>query len=211
MFEYSLLHWTTFITAAVLLNLSPGPDIAFILGQTVRGGRRAGFAAMAGIWGGALVHVGFATAGLSAILASSAVAFSLVKWVGAAYLIYLGLCALRSRGGAFVNDRVARGSSGLAVMRQGVLVSLSNPKVAIFFMAFLPQFVVPGSGPAWAQLALHGGLIIAVAAFIEPPLVLLGARLTNNLRSTPSVGMWLDRVLGSVFVALGIRLALQDR
>lgn len=72
MFDYSMLHWTAFVTAAVLLNLSPGPDIAFILGQTVRGGRRAGFAAMAGIWAGALVHVGFAAVGLSAILASSA-------------------------------------------------------------------------------------------------------------------------------------------
>ena len=102
MFDYSILHWTTFVTAAILLNLSPGPDIAFILGQTVRGGRRAGFAAMAGIWTGALVHVGFVAAGLTAILASSAVAFSIVKWVGTAYLIYLGLSALGSKGGKFI-------------------------------------------------------------------------------------------------------------
>lgn len=211
MFEYSMLHWTTFFTAAVLLNLSPGPDIAFILGQTVRGGRRAGFAAIAGIWTGALVHVSFAAAGLSAILASSAAAFSIVKWVGAAYLIYLGLSALGSQGGAFINDKVASRSSGLKVMRQGVLVSLLNPKVAIFFLAFLPQFVVPAMGPTWAQLALHGILIIGIAAFIEPPLVLLGARLTNSLRRNPSVGMWVDRALGSLFIALGTKLALQER
>lgn len=211
MFDYSMLHWTAFVTAAVLLNLSPGPDIAFILGQTVRGGRRAGFAAMAGIWTGALVHVGFAAVGLSAILASSAIAFSIVKWVGAAYLIYLGLSALRSQGGKFINDKVESSSSGLKVMRQGVLVSLLNPKVAIFFLAFLPQFVVPGMGPTWAQLALHGTLIIGVAALIEPPLVLLGARLTDSLRGNPVVGMWLDRVLGTLLISLGIKLALQDR
>ncbi len=164
MFDYSMLHWTTFVTAAILLNLSPGPDIAFILGQTVRGGRRAGFAAMAGIWTGALVHVGFAAAGLTAILASSAVAFSIVKWVGAAYLIYLGLSALGSQGGKFINDKVDISPSGLKVMRQGVLVSLLNPKVAIFFLAFLPQFVVPGMDPTWAQLALHGTLIITGTA-----------------------------------------------
>ncbi|MDA8586068.1 LysE family translocator [Rhodobacteraceae bacterium] len=211
MFDYSMLHWTTFFSAAVLLNLSPGPDIAFILGQTVRGGRRAGFAAMAGIWTGALVHVGFAAVGLTAILASSAAAFSIVKWVGAAYLIYLGLSALRSKGGAFINDKVESSPSGLKVMRQGVLVSLLNPKVAIFFLAFLPQFVVPGMGPTWAQLALHGSLIIGVAALIEPPLVLLGARLTDSLPSTPVVGKWLDRVLGTLLISLGIKLALQDR
>ena len=153
MFDYSILHWTTFVTAAILLNLSPGPDIAFILGQTVRGGRRAGFAAMAGIWTGALVHVGFVAAGLTAILASSAVAFSIVKWVGTAYLIYLGLSALGSKGGKFINDKVEISPSGLKVMRQGVLVSLLNPKVAFFFLAFLPQFVVPG----WVRLghSLH--------------------------------------------------------
>ena len=89
MFDYSLIHWTTFFTAAVLLNLAPGPDIAFILGQTVRGGRNSGFAAMFGIWTGAFGHVLMAAAGLSAILATSAMAFSIVKWAGAAYLIWL--------------------------------------------------------------------------------------------------------------------------
>ncbi|MGV6804819.1 MAG: LysE family translocator [Ruegeria sp.] len=211
MFDYSMLHWTTFFTAAVLLNLSPGPDIAFILGQTIKGGRRSGFAAMAGIWTGALVHVGFAAAGLSAILASSAVAFSIVKWIGAAYLIYLGISALRSPGGKFVNDKVESSPSDSKILKQGVLVSLLNPKVAIFFLAFLPQFVVSGAGPTWAQLALHGVLIIGVAAVIEPPLVLLGSHLAKGLRRSPTVGIWLDRTLGALFISLGVKLALQER
>ena len=211
MFDYSLLHGATFITAAVLLNLSPGPDIAFILGQTVRGGRRSGFAAMFGIWTGAFGHVLMAAAGLSAVLATSALAFSLVKWVGAAYLIWLGIAALRSGGGSFISDNVKTSPQLMPVFRQGILIALLNPKVAIFFLAFLPQFVVSGAGPIWAQLFLHGCLIIVVAALIEPPLVIAGERLTSTLRGNARFGLWLDRSLGAVFVALGLRLALADR
>ena len=211
MFDYSLLHWGTFLVAAVLLNLSPGPDIAFILGQTVRGGRRSGFAACLGIWTGAFAHVLMAAAGLSAILATSAVAFSVVKWAGAAYLIYLGLKALRSGGGSFISDGVNTSPTFLPIFKQGVLVAILNPKVAVFFLAFLPQFVVVGAGPVWAQLFLHGSLIIVVASFIEPPLVVLGERLTSNLRDNPKIGQWMDRTLGGIFVALGIRLALEKR
>lgn len=211
MFDYSIVHWTTFLTAAVLLNLAPGPDIAFILGQTVRGGQRSGFAAMFGIWTGAFGHVLMAAAGLSAILATSATAFSIVKWVGASYLIWLGIQALRSDGGSFISEKVETSPDLLPIFRQGILVAILNPKVAIFFLAFLPQFVVTGAGPVWAQLFLHGILIIIVAAFIEPPLVVTGEKLTNRLRNNPSFGKWLDRSLGTILMALGIRLAMQQR
>jgi len=211
MFDYSLLHWTSFLAAAFLLNLSPGPDIAFILGQTVRGGGKSGFAAMLGIWTGAFGHVLMAAAGLSVILASSALAFSIVKWAGAAYLIWLGVSALRSGGGSFISDEVGASRGFSSIWKQGVLVGILNPKVAVFFLAFLPQFIVAGAGPVWAQLFLHGLLIIVVAAFIEPPLVLAGGKLTSKLRDTPAIGRWMDRSLGSIFIALGIRLALQER
>ena len=211
MFDYSLAHWIAFLTAATLLNLSPGPDIAFILGHTIRSGMRSGFAALFGIWSGACLHVLMAAAGLSAILAASALAFSTIKWIGAAYLIWLGIQALRSKGeAAWITDAGKTLSSG-RIYRQGILVSLLNPKVAIFFLAFLPQFVVEGAGPVWAQLLLHGSLIIVVAAFIEPPLILLGGRLTEALRRNRSVGLWLDRGLGALFVALGVRLAISAR
>jgi threonine/homoserine/homoserine lactone efflux protein len=88
---------------------------------------------------------------------------------------------------------------------------LLNPKVAIFFLAFLPQFVVPDAGPVWGQLFLHGCLIIVVAAFIEPPLILAGDRLTEKLRSSPRFGLWLDRSLGAILIALGLRLAMDQR
>ncbi len=210
MFDYSLVHWTTFLTAALLLNLAPGPDIAFILGRTLQGGRSRGFAAMFGVWTGAAGHVLMAALGLSAILATSALAFSVVKWVGAAYLVWLGIRALRSRGGHLVGEGRIGVRSHAGIYRQGILVSLLNPKVAVFFLAFLPQFVVEGAGPVWAQLVLHGSLIILVAALIEPPLVIAGAGLVKRLRDNPRLGLWLDRALGGLFVGLGIRLATSE-
>ncbi|MGG7577519.1 LysE family translocator [Rhizobium sp. Nf11,1] len=210
MFDYSLAHWLAFLSAAILLNLSPGPDIAFILGHTMRGGKRAGFSALFGVWSGACLHVLMAALGLSAVLAASALAFSAVKWLGAAYLVWLGIQALRGGDNGPMNA-TGEEMAAARIYRQGILVSLLNPKVAIFFLAFLPQFVVEGAGPAWAQLMLHGGLIIAVAAFIEPPLVLLGGRLADALRRNAKIGRWLDRSLGALFVALGVRLALSSR
>ncbi len=211
MFDYSLAHWSTFFIAAVLLNLSPGPDIAFILAQTARNGLRTGFSAMFGIWSGAFFHVLLAAFGLSAILAASAVAFTLVKWVGAVYLIWLGIQAFRSGGASYTYGTDVKKSSNKRVFQQGILVAILNPKVAIFFLAFLPQFVVTGAGPASAQLFLHGSLIIVVAAFIEPPLVILGAKLTKYLSNTSAVAAWMDRSLGTLFIGLGIRLALSER
>ena len=211
MFEYSILHWTSFLAAAIVLNLAPGPDIAFILGQTVRGGRRAGFAAMGGIWLGAFGHVLMAAAGLSVILAMSASMFLLVKWAGAAYLFYLGIKALLSDGSGFSGAPETIVPRAFLIFRQGIVVALLNPKVAVFFLAFLPQFVVAGAGPVWAQLFVHGILIIVVAGFIEPPLILAGDRLTGKLRHNPKFGLWLDRSLGVVLVGLGVRLALDER
>ena len=211
MFGYTLAHWSTFFVAAIFLKLSPGPDIAFILAQTARHGQSSGFAAMFGIWGGAFLHVLLAAVGLSAILATSATAFIFVKWVGAIYLIWLGIQAFRSNGISYSSDTEAEQSSNLEIFQQGVLVATLNPKVAIFFLAFLPQFVVVGAGPASAQLFLHGALIIVVAAFIEPPLVIPGSKLTRYLGQNPNVAAWMDRGLGTLFSGLETRLALSER
>lgn len=211
MFDYTIGHWMTFLSAAVLLNISPGPDIAFILGQTLRNGRRQGFAAMFGIWTGAGLHVVMASVGLSAILATSALAFSIVKWLGAAYLIWLGVKMLLSRGDSFIPAGESSRPSGNSIYWQGVMVSALNPKVAIFFLAFLPQFVVEGAGSSGSQLFFHGSLIIVVAAFIEPPLVMAGSQLGDFLRVNRQIGLWMDRSLGALFVALGLRLATASK
>ncbi len=207
MFDYTLVHWMTFLSAATLLNLSPGPESAFILGQTLRNGRRHGFAAMFGTWTGGGLHVVMAAAGLSAILATSAVAFSIVKWLGAAYLIWLGLMMLMSREDSPSSNEEPGRKSGYSSYWQGVLVAALNPKVAIFFLAFLPQFVVEGAGSAGAQLFLHGCLIIIIAAFIDPLLVIAGSRLGMFFRKKQLVALWTNRALGGMFVTLGVRLA----
>ena len=211
MFDYSLTHWATFFTAAILLNLSPGPDMAFILGQTAKRGVQSGFSAMFGIWSGAFIHVIFAALGLSAILATSAIAFSVVKCIGAAYLIWLGIQALRSKGtNTSINGQAS--PKGLTnIFKQGVLVAALNPKVAVFFLAFLPQFTEAGAGPVSAQLFLHGFLIIVVAAFIEPPLILIGGKLATYLSNNKNVSRWMDRGLGALFIGLGVKLATTDK
>jgi threonine/homoserine/homoserine lactone efflux protein len=166
---------------------------------------------MFGIWGGTIGHIILAVVGLSAILSASATAFAMVTWVGVAYLVCLGLVALRSRGGSFISETVQVDTSSSRIFWQGALIALLNPKVAIFFLAFLPQFVVPDAGPTWAQVCLHGFLLICVSAFVEPPLVLVGERLTARLRNNPRLGQWIDRSVGVLFIALGMRLALETR
>lgn len=211
MFDYTFAHWATFLTAAFLLNLSPGPDMAFILGQTARRGIASGFSAMFGIWSGAFIHVIFAALGLSAILATSAIAFTIVKWVGAIYLIWLGIQALFSNGVLMSTKGHVSPKGMVKIFKQGVLVAVLNPKVAVFFLAFLPQFTVAGAGPVSAQLFLHGFLIIVVAAFVEPPLILIGGRLTSYLSNNRKVSRWMDRGLGTLFIGLGIKLATTDK
>ena len=211
MFDYSLAHWVTFITAAALLNLSPGPDMAFVLGQTANHGRKGGFAAMFGVWAGSFLHVIMAAVGLSAIIAASALAFSMIKWIGAAYLIWIGLQAILSKSEKIETSTSKLESQYGKIFTQGVLVSAMNPKVAIFFLAFLPQFVVAGAGPVSAQLFLHGTLVILVSAFIEPPMILISSRLTDYYRSNARFALWMQRTLGALFVGLGVRLAIIER
>ena len=211
MLEYDWLHWATFLSAALLLNISPGPDIAFIVGQTVARGRASGFAAMFGIWTGALCHVLLAAIGLSAVLAASATAFSIVKWCGVVYLLWLGIKALSSKGGRFELDDSRRPATAKAVFCQGLLVDLLNPKAAVFFIAFLPQFVVPGAGPAWLQLLAHGVLVIAVAGFVEPPVVLASGMLSRRLLSSRRLSRAMDQALGAIFLSMAVRLATSSR
>jgi RhtB (resistance to homoserine/threonine) family protein len=204
-------YWLLFLSAAVAINISPGPDMIYILSKTIAQGRKIGIASSLGVCSGALVHVFAAAFGLSAIIATSAIAFSVVKYFGAAYLIYLGIQAFRAKGVSFdipVKKQVQ--STFWKAFRQGAFIDILNPKVAIFFMAFLPQFVRPELGHTSAQILILGVLVILVAVVIEFFIVLTAAQTTNFFRNNRHFSTLLDRVLGSVLIGLGIRLALAE-
>lgn len=199
-----------FIVAGWILIVTPGPDTAYIIGRSVQLGWRGGLAAAVGIGSGCLVHVLGAAVGLSAIIATSSMAFTAVKLVGAAYLVYIGVKMLMSRGGTLnveTNDRVA---SLREVFWQGALTNILNPKVALFFLAFLPQFVAADAASkplAFLTLGLifviNGTLYcIGVAAF--------AAKVGGLLKRSQNALKWIDRTLGGLFVALGVRLALSE-
>ena len=157
----------------------------------------------------AFVHIFAAAFGLSAIIVTSAMAFGVVKYVGATYLIYLGIQALRSKGISFDIPVKKRAQSTFwKAFRQGALIDILNPKVAIFFMAFLPQFVRPELGHIPAQILILGFLVNLVGVVVESVLVLTAARTTNFFRKNSQFSTLLDRALGSMFIGLGIRLAL---
>jgi RhtB (resistance to homoserine/threonine) family protein len=207
----STSYWLLFFSAALAINISPGPDMIYILSKTVAQGKKIGIASSLGVCTGALVHVFAAALGLSAILATSAIAFSIVKFIGAAYLIYLGIQALRSKGISFeMPDRKRIDTTAWKAFRQGAIVDIFNPKVAIFFMAFLPQFIRPELGHNSAQIIILGVLVDLVAIPVEFFLIFTAAQTTGFFRQNRNLSVWLDRMMGSVLIGLGIRLVLTE-
>ena len=206
----STSYWLLFFSAAFAINISPGPDIIYILSKTIAQGRKIGIASSVGVCTGALFHVFAAALGLSAILATSALAFSIVKYIGAAYLIYLGIQALRSKGISFESPKKEKEATVWKAFKQGVLIDILNPKVAIFFMAFLPQFIRPDMGSTSFQMLFLGFLVILVAVIVEFFIVITASQTTHYFRNNQQSAIWLDRLLGSILIGLGIRLALME-
>lgn len=208
----SLEQFLVFLAAAVLLNVSPGADHVFILTRTIAQGRLAGFLSSWGVCSGAMIHVLAAAFGISAILAASATAFTIVKLAGAAYLIWLGLRALRGQGLAIPTSAEGlKQASPWTTYRQGLIVDLLNPKVAVFFMAFLPQFVDPALGRAGLQMVALGAVVIAVALAWETFLIFGAGALSHRLRAQPRIARWINRICGATFIGLGLRLAVERR
>ena len=199
-----------FVVSGVLLNLTPGPDTLYIVGRSIAQGRRAGVLSVLGISTGVLVHTAAAAIGLSALLASSATAFTVVRYAGAAYLVYLGARLLLSRGDApQAAADVATAGTGdpWTVYRQGVLTNVLNPKVALFFLAFLPQFVDPSS-PHRTAAFLTLGLVFVLSGTIWCLIVAcFAAAASRRLRNRPGTGKWLNRLSGGLFIGLGVRVA----
>jgi threonine/homoserine/homoserine lactone efflux protein len=195
-----------FVGAALLLLVVPGPSVLYIVTQSISYGRRAGLASVAGITTGTFVHVAAATIGLSALLASSALAFNIVKYLGAAYLIIVGIRRL-----AGLEPDTARGAaaarSHASLYRQGIVVNTLNPKTALFFLAFLPQFISE-HGAAWAQILVLGLIFACLGAMSDGCWALVAGTLGERLRRSTRFPKLQRYVSGSVFVGLGAVAAL---
>jgi threonine/homoserine/homoserine lactone efflux protein len=198
-----------FSVAGLALAVVPGPAVTYIVTQSVDKGRRAGVVSALGISGGGLVHVVAATAGLSALVASSATAFTAVKLVGAAYLIVVGIRRILVR----ETDAVEQPSEAplRKLFAQGVVVNVLNPKTALFFLAFLPQFVDTGRGPVALQVASLGLIFVALAAASDCAYALLASVLAGRIRASPRAVRARAWASGGIFVALGVTAAAAHR
>jgi threonine/homoserine/homoserine lactone efflux protein len=195
-----------FLLAAVLLTATPGPDNLMVLSIGMSRGRRPGIAFGLGCAIGCLSHTVLAVVGVSALVAASPTAFTLLRWLGGGYLVWLGIGALRSAGIGRVGPAAAESTSLTRLFLKGLLANAVNPKVVLFFLSFLPQFVMPAQGRVEGQLALLGIVFTLQAALLFSLLGYFSGSVGAWLNRTPRAGQWLDRLAGTVFIALGLRL-----
>ena len=195
-----------FLAATLGLLILPGPAVLYIVTRSVAQGRRAGLASVLGIELGSLCHAAAAAFGLSAILLASALAFDIVKYVGAAYLVYLGVRTLLSRRPAAAEDSAPRSAGEL--FRKGLVVQLLNPKTALFFYAFLPQFVDPGRGSPVLQILALGGLFTLLATCTDSLYAVLGSGIGGFVKRNPAFQRVQKYVSGGIYIALGAAAAL---
>jgi threonine/homoserine/homoserine lactone efflux protein len=195
-----------FLVAALLITASPGPDNLMVLSIGISKGRRQGVAFGLGCALGCLSHTALAVIGVSALVAASPLAFSALKWAGGLYLVWLGVQALRSAGGSTAPSQAAADSRLARLFFKGVVANAINPKVVLFFLSFLPQFVVPAQGAVGLQLGVLGVVFTAQAALLFGLLGFFAGSIGAWLQRTPRASQWLDRLAGVIFVGLGLRL-----
>jgi len=196
-----------FVGASLVVLAAPGPAVLFVVTRSVERGRRAGVASAVGLGLGIFVHALATTAGLSALLVSSAVAYSFVKYAGAAYLVWLGIRALGGRKGA-AGMEVAPAAPHRRLLVQGLVVNVMNPKVALFFLAFLPQFTDPSRGPLPPQLAVLGAIFTGLGLTVDVAYALLAGTAGGWLRRSSVFTRAQRYVTGSVYMGLGLAAAL---
>lgn len=192
----------TFAIASVTLLLIPGPAVIYILNRSVSDGREVGLSAVAGLELGNFVHVIAASAGLSAVLATSATAFNTVKWLGAGYLVFVGVRTLLVRPGSV--DTSTTTTTRRRSFAQGVVVNLLNPKVALFFLSYLPQFIDPDNGAAWSQALVLGSVFVLIGCVTDGTYALTASALRTRLLSGRTLPFVQRYVAGTVFIGLGV-------
>lgn len=202
-------HLMLFVSASFILAITPGPDIVYTLTRGITQGRKAALYAAFGFNFGILFHTAFAAFGLSAILRTSALAYQGVKYAGAAYLIYLGIQTWRHR-----SDGLVAGKGDclnvLTIFKQTVVCNVLNPKVALFFLAFLPQFVDPARGSVALQMSTLGLIFMCVSFPVFATLALFSGAIGNRLRNNPAIERRLKGIAGGVFISLGLALAIPE-
>lgn len=206
----SLDHLLPFMAAALALNLTPGADMTYVISRALSQGRGAGIASAFGIFGGSAVHTLLAAVGVAALLAASELGFQILKWVGAAYLLYLAIRIFLAKVGP--DDLTAARPAGLwRIWAEGVVVNVLNPKVALFILAFLPQFTEPAKGAVWAQILVLGTLFNISGTIVNCAVAIVAGGLADRLRRQPRIKVWMNRVTATVLGALALRLAFSER
>lgn len=200
----------TYVIIVLGFVFIPGPATLLTVTRATSSGAKAGIATGAGIAVGDVIHTLLAVLGLSAIIATSAVLFNVIKYLGAAYLIYLGVKALLARSSNLAGIKIPAVTPGTA-FKQAVYAELLNPKTALFFLSFLPQFVQPENGMVFLQLIILGLIFVALGLISTVVFAVSAGALGDYLRKNPAVVKWQNKVVGLIFVSLGVRLALQEK
>jgi threonine/homoserine/homoserine lactone efflux protein len=199
-----------FFVASILLGLAPGPDNIFVMTQSALYGRTTGLITLMGLCTGLIVHTVAVASGVAVIFQSSALAFSFLKIVGACYLLYLAWQAFRTCAGDYSSSAVGIKSYRQLYMR-GIVMNITNPKVSIFFLAFLPQFAEPSRGPVILQLLILGGLFIVATLVVFGGIAFLAGWLGEALKRSPRIQQVLNKVAGAIFLGLALKLATTER
>lgn len=200
----------TFFTASALLALAPGPDNIFVLTQSALRGKLAGILVMTGLCTGLVFHTSAVALGIAVIFQKSALAFSMLKTIGACYLLYLAWQVLRASSEK-IEARAASETSLSKLYTRGIIMNITNPKVSIFFLAFLPQFADPGRGPVSMQILLLGGIFILATILVFGCIALMSGAIGDFLKRSDRAQKILNRVAGIVFIGLAIKLSTSER
>ncbi|WP_103068112.1 LysE family translocator [Aquimarina sediminis] len=210
---FGIVNFEAFIIAGILLNLTPGADTMYILGRSISQGKKTGIISVLGISSGALLHCIFAVMGLSILLAKSATAFNAIKYIGAAYLIFLGIKSLTTKStlGNIILQKNKTTQNYKKIYLSGVLTNLLNPKIALFFLAFLPQFISPEHATNAIPFLILGLTFVTTGTIWCLTLAVFSAKLASTIKQNRKVNSWLNKTTGVLFIVLGIQLALNKK
>lgn len=209
---FGLVHFETFLLTGILLNLTPGNDTIFILSKSIAQGKKAGVVSALGIGTGCLVHTILAAFGLSLIIAKSLWLFHIIQYAGAAYLLYMGYQLFTTNKDLVTGTGMNQKTSSYGrIYRDAIITNVLNPKVALFFIAFLPQFIDPAARNTLAPFLVLGFTFVTTGTIWCTLVALFAAALFGKLKSKPSVTIWLNKVCGLALIALGVKLAFTSR